>query len=281
MTDWYLILMVWGDKYGAPDCNRLIRDAYAHSDSIKGVVVLTDRMDRALDTRATPCPIAPDFDRDDYKSGGLPVKISMFEIDALPGGAACVYVDLDSAIIGDLGALAAMTKTAPIWTLGTFRARFNFWSRLKWRLSRGRVFGAGNSSAFAFCNKFAGNPTEKFRGNAPVFGRHNPHARLNDDRFIGWSCQDIIRPIPTDMAVRFRMEFLSPTVLLNRIKAWVRRNRRQNLALVTFDGDMTKPGMVRALREGDLIVDHHGRQGRWSEPEMSGLRGRLQAGLQD
>ncbi|WP_439154128.1 hypothetical protein [Yoonia sp.] len=281
MTDWYLILMVWGDKYGAADCNRLIRDAYAHSNSINGVIVLTDRMDRTLDPRATLCPIAPDFDREDYKSGGLPVKISMFEIDALPTGAACVYVDLDSAIIGDLGALAALTQTAPIWTLGTFRARFNLWARLKWRLSKGNIFGAGNSSAFAFCNKFAGNPTAKFRENAPIHGRHNPHARLNDDRFIGWSCQDIIRPIPTNLAVRFRMEFLSPTVLLNRIKAWARRNHRQDLALVTFDGDKTKPEIVRALREGDLIVDHHGRQGRWCDAEMSGLRARLKAGLQD
>ncbi|MBE0412661.1 MAG: hypothetical protein IBX59_03400 [Yoonia sp.] len=273
--------MVWGDKYGDADCNRLIRDAYANSSSIRGVIVLSDRLNRVIDSRATLHPIVADFDTPAFKSGGLPVKISMFDIDVLPEGAPCVYVDLDSAIIGDLGKLAALTRSGPIWTLGTFRARFNLWARIKWRLTRGRSYGAGNSSAIAFRNRFPGNPTQKFRGHAPIFGNHNDAARQNDDRFIGWSCQDLIRPIPTDLAVRFRMEFLAPTLALNRVKARARRKRRQHLVLVTFDGDLTKPETICALRDNEIIVDHHGRRGHWNDTEISGLRARLYAGLQD
>ncbi len=273
MEGWYLILMIWGDAYGDADCNRLIRTAYAHSPSLKGVVVLTDRTDRKLDSRAVQAPIAADFDLPEHKKNGLAVKISLFQIDALPKGAPCVYIDLDSAIIGDLGQLAALTQQGPLWTLPTARARFTAWSRLRWRFSGGRRYGAGNSSVFAYRNAFAGNPTAKFRDRTPVLGQMaSDNIRGNDDRFIGWSCQDIIRPLPRHLAVRFRIEFLEVTVWLNRIKARLRRKARQSLVVVTFDGALTKPSVIAALPDGAEIADHHGRRARWTDQEMSGLR---------
>lgn len=276
MTDWYLVLMIWGDAYGDADCNRLIRAAYRHSDRLQGVIVLTDRTDRALDPRAQPVAIPADFDRPDFKTGGLPVKIALFDIAALPPGAICVYVDLDSAIIGDLGPLAQLTDRAPIWTLPTVRARFGPWGRLIWRLSGGRRFGAGNSSIFAYRNGFSGNPTWMFRTDGTVFGRHAaPAVRMNDDHFIGWCCQGAIRPIPGHLAVRFRMEFLEVTPWLNALKARLRRKKRQSLAVVTFDGSLTKPETILSLPQNAPIIDHHGRRGRWNDLHLSGLQGRL------
>lgn len=281
MTDWFLVLMIWGERYGDGDCNRLITSAFAQSASLQGAVVLTDRTDRKIDARAMQCAIADDFDRPELKRGGFPIKISMFEIDALPEGSVCVYVDLDSAIIGDLGQIAGLANTGPLWTLPTPRARFNAWARFNWRLSKGRRYGAGNSSAFVYRNKFPGNPTRKFRDNTPIFGRQGDKERKNDDRFIGWSCQDIIRPLPSNRAVRFRIEFLELTVWLNRLNALLRKRRRQDLVLVTFDGALTKPQDICRLHDGDQISDHHGRRGLWTDFQMSGLRDRLRAGLQD
>ena len=40
MSDWYLILMIWGDAYSDADCDRLIRKAHMHSPSLKGTIVL-------------------------------------------------------------------------------------------------------------------------------------------------------------------------------------------------------------------------------------------------
>jgi len=282
VNDWYLILMIWGDAYSDADCNRLIRKAHMQSPSLKGAIVLSDRVDRHLDPRAIQCRISPDFDRSDFKKNGLAVKISMFEIDVLPPGALCVYVDLDSVIIGDLGKVAALTLTAPLWTLPTPRARLDAWSRLRWRLSRGRRYGAGNSSVFAYRNAFPGNPTAKFRNKTSVFGQAaSDDIRSNDDRFIGWSCQDVIRPLPTQLAVRFRIEFLEVTFWMNRIKARCRRGARQSLVVVTFDGALTKPAVIATLRDGAVITDHHGRRARWTDLEMSGLRQIMQDALQD
>jgi hypothetical protein len=279
---WYLVLMIWGDAYGDAVCNRLIRQAYAYGRGPAGVVVLTDRTDRDLDARALQCPIPADFDQDAYKTGGLPVKIALFDIAALPKDAVCVYVDLDSAIIGDAGRLAALTSpAAPIWTLPTPRGRFNAVSRLVWRRSKGRRFGAGNSSVFAYRNGFAGNPTQKFRDHATIFGLSGDSHRSNDDRFIAWSCQDLIRPIPRDLAVRFRIEFLELSATLNRIKAVLRHKPRQRLAIVTFDGSLTKPETIAAFPQGALITDHHGRRGYWTQAQTSGLRTRLLAALRD
>lgn len=280
MNEWYLILMIWGDRYSDADCNRLIRTAYSHSPTLKGVVVLSDRLDRHLDPGAVQCPISKDFDHSDFKKNGLAVKISMFEIEVLPPDTLCVYVDLDSVIIGDLGKLAALTRDAPLWTLPTPRARFNAVSRMRWRLSKGRRFGAGNSSVFAYRNAFAGNPTAKFRQKTPVFGQTaSERVRRNDDRFIGWSCQDIIRPLPSNFAVRFRIEFLEVALWLNRIKALLRRKKRQDLVVITFDGALTKPDVIAGLSDGELITDHHGRRARWTDFQMGGLRARILAGL--
>lgn len=280
VTSWYLVLMIWGDRYSDADCNRLIRAAYAHSPTIKGAVVISDRTDRQLDPRAMQCLIPADFDRPENKTGGLAVKISMFDIAALPPGAPCVYVDLDSAIIGDLGRLADLTQYAPLWTLPTQRARFTALSRLRWRLSGGRRYGAGNSSLFAYRNGFAGNPAATYRDNTPIFGQIAGAAlRQNDDHFIGWACQNVIRPLPRRLAVRFRMEFMEITLWLNRVKAALRRKARQDLVVVTFDGDLTKPAAIMALAEGDLIKDHHSRRTRWNDSQISGLRGKLLAAL--
>jgi hypothetical protein len=149
-------------------------------------------------------------------------------------------------------------------------------------LSRGRRYGAGNSSVFAYRNAFPGNPTAKFRNKTPVFGRAaSDDIRSNDDRFIGWSCQDVIRPLPTQLAVRFRIEFLEVTFWMNRIKARYRRKARQALVVVTFDGALTKPAVIATLRDGAVITDHHGRRARWTDLEMSGLRQTMQDALQD
>ncbi|WP_019956472.1 hypothetical protein [Yoonia vestfoldensis] len=272
--------MIWSDAYGDADCNRLIRTAHAHSSSLKGVVVLSDRTNRQLDARAIQSPIAVDFDRPEHKKNGLAVKISLFEIDALPAGAPCVYVDLDSAIIGDLGQLAVLTRHGPLWTLPTSRARFSAWSRLRWRLSGGRRYDAGNSSIFAYRNAFPGNPTVKFRARTPVLGQAaSDIIRGNDDLFVGWSCQDTIRPLPSNLAVRFRIEFLELSLWLNQIKALLRRKKRQDLVVITFDGALTKPDVIAGLSDGELVTDHHGRRARWTDFQMGGLRARMRAGL--
>ena len=84
---WWLVLTTWGDRYEDHHCNQLIESAYLHSSTIQGVVVLSDRSDRNIDDRASVVPIPADFNTSEYKSGVYPIKICLFNIEAIPNDA--------------------------------------------------------------------------------------------------------------------------------------------------------------------------------------------------
>jgi len=238
-------------------------------------MVLTDRMDRHIDQRATRVPIPDDFQRDDFKRGGLPIKICMFDLPQLPAGTACVYVDLDSIVIGSLDKLAALTADGDLWTIDIFPRRFSAWHRWRHRLTGGRHFVSGNSSAFAYRNAFADNPTAQFR--AMMAAGTLPPKMRHDDKFIAWSCQQIIRGLPDRWVANFRLEFLAPTMWLTRLFSIWRKRARAELSVVTFAGKRTKLETLRTLEDGARMVDHHGRVGIWSDQMTSGVKSRIMA----
>lgn len=274
MTDsWYLVLMIWGEQYQDEHCNKLIRQAMAQSHHCMGAVVFTDRMDRSIDPRARLIPIPDDFSDPTMKVGGLPVKLSIFEIDGIDQGETCVYVDLDSVIIGSLDPVAELSRHSPLWTIPTFPRPFSWWSRLLWRVTNRKSFRYGNSSAFVYLNKYPRNPTEQFRSN--VKAGTLPKKLRHDDRFIGWSSQDVVRGIPTNLVVNFRYEFLYPALWIGWLMTRLRRKARAGIALVTFAGPQTKPELLISLSSGQKIVDHHGRLGIWTDKYTSGLKSKI------
>ncbi|SIT86001.1 hypothetical protein SAMN05421665_2195 [Yoonia rosea] len=276
--EWWLVLVIWGEKYSDDDCNRLIFSALRHSTNCKGVCVLTDRLDRAIDSRATLVPFPEDFNRDDFKRSGLPIKICMFDLPTVPEGDVCIYVDLDSMIVGNLDKIAVLAEKADIWTIDVFPRRFSRFRRARFRLSGGKYFTAGNSSCFVFKNRFPGNPTEKFR---TLFAAGKlPKRLLHDDRFIGWSCQEKLRGFPTHLVSYFRLEFLAPAMWITRLFAIFRKRLRQQIVVVTFAGRNTKLEKLLAAGKDERIVDHHGRVGYWTNDLTSGISGKIEAELQ-
>lgn len=273
--NWWLVLIIWGEKYSDDHCNQLIFSALRHAQNCRGICVLTDRMDRKIDRRAQMVPIPEDFARADFKTGGLPVKISMFDLPAIPKGDVCIYVDLDSMIIGNLDRLAPLADKADIWTIDVFPFRFSKYRRARYRLSGGKRFTKGNSSTFVFRNGFEGNPTSQFRS---LFGTGRLEPRfLHDDRFIGWSCQEKIRGFPTHLVSNFRLEFLSPAMWITRLYAAMRKRLRQQMVIVTFAGPKTKLETILAQDENTRLVDHHGRVGYWNDKLTGGVRSRVAA----
>ena len=252
-----------------------MRAALSMSDRCAGAVVVTDRTDRRIDPRARQVPIPADFDSPEMLSGGLPVKMALFDLPEIPQGAPCVYLDLDSVVLGPMDRLARLTERAALWTIPVFPRPFSALFRLLWRLTGRRVYATGNSSAFVWVNGFPGNPTQVFRdlhraGTLP--------ARLyHDDIFIPWACQDVIRGIPVDDIVNFRFEYLAPTMWLSTLFARLRRRARRDLVAVTFAGPLTKPETLAALPEGAVVRDHHGRVARWDRAHMGELPTRLAA----
>ena len=270
---WYLILMIWGEQYTDEHCNKLIRQAMHFSENCQGAIVFSDRLDRTIDPRGRLVAIPDDFSDSEMKVGGLPVKLSMFEVEGVPDEAVCVYVDLDSVVVGSLDRVAALSDRAKLWTIPTFPRPFSPWSRFLWRVTKREKYRFGNSSAFVYRNKYRNNPTEQFR----QLRRQNalPKKLRHDDRFIGWSSQDVVRGLPTSLVVNFRYEFLWPYVSIGWMVSLFRRRSRAGLALVTFAGPMTKPEMLCMSEHGSLVKDHHGRIGVWSDRYTSGVRDRI------
>ena len=274
---WYLILMIWGEQYTDEHCNKLIRQAMHFSKKCQGAIVFSDRLDRSIDPRGRLVAIPDDFSDPEMKVGGLPVKLSIFEVEGVPDEAVCVYVDLDSVVVGNLDRIAALSDRAKLWTIPTFPRPFSSSSRFFWRVTKRKRYRFGNSSAFVYRNKYRNNPTAQFRQLRQQ--KALPKKLMHDDRFIGWSSQDVVRGLPTNLVVNFRYEFLWPNVFIGRIVTLFRRRSRKSLVLITFAGPMTKPETLCKLEDGSRVKDHHGRVGVWNDRYTSGVRDRLLVSL--
>lgn len=268
-SGWWLVLIIWGNKYPDSLCNQLIHSAYRHSKKCAGVLVLSDRLDRDIDKRACVELIPDTFNNQKLKQGGLPVKICLFDLPIVPVGCPCIYIDLDSSIIGNLDKLISLLNVAPIWTIDAFMQRFSFFWRLLYRLTNGKKFAVGNSSVFVFKNGFKGNPTTKFKH---MWAADTiPQELLNDDVFVAWSCQEIIRGLPTHWVVNCRKEFFAHFMWINYVSALIRRSRRQHISVVTFAGENNKLEAFMMLQENAVLTGHHGKVGRWNTFFTSGV----------
>ncbi|MCW1952522.1 MAG: hypothetical protein KIH44_014280 [Octadecabacter sp.] len=272
-TGWYLILMVWGNRYSDDFCNRLIHSAFKYSKNCRGAVILTDRCDRDIDPRGKQVKIDPYFNIDAFKKDGLAIKISMFEIDAVPKGATCVYLDLDSLILGELDSVAALSEDAELWTIDVFPRRFNARTRRKALNTQGKTYRVGNSSAFVYKNKFEGNPTQQFR--ALHAAGDLPADMAHDDKFIGWACQQQLRGFPTDMVCYFRVEFFWPTMWLADLMSKFRKSAREKIKIITFAGPNTKLDILLDLPDGASIRCHHNRIARWDDQQTNNIKSRI------
>jgi hypothetical protein len=267
---WYLVLMIWGDRYSDAFCNRLIHSTFKYSKACCGAIIITDRCDRDIDPRGMQVEISSYFNTSTFKTGGLAVKISMFEINEIPEGATCIYVDLDSLILGELDSVAALSDEAKLWTIDVFPSRFNARARRKALRTGGQKYRVGNSSAFVYRNKFAGNPAEKFRERHAA-DQLTPDM-IHDDKFIAWAGQQYLRGFPTDMVSYFRVEFLWPTMWIADLVSKFRKAARKNIKIVTFAGPKTKLDILLKLPDGATITCHHNRVARWDDQQTNKIK---------
>lgn len=267
--DWWLVLMIWGEKYPDSLCNQLIHSAYRHSKNCAGVLVLSDRLDRKIDKRAYVEQIPDEFNNDKLKQGGLPIKICLFDLPIVPVDSPCIYVDLDSSIIGDVDKLIPLLDISPIWTIDAFMNRFSSFSRLMFSLTKGRKMVVGNSSVFLFKNGFKDNPTAKFR--ELLKNNAVPKTLLNDDVFVAWSCQEQLRGLPSQWVINCRKEFFAHFDWMLYVFALVKRRRRQHISIITFAGENNKLGDLMALCKGETLIGHHDKVGRWDTFFTSGV----------
>lgn len=281
MTDrFWLILVAWGDRYGVEYINHLAKTTLKLSKMCDRVVLITDRERPGVDPRVVQETFPEGFRRPELFKGGYPAKLALFTCPGAPSDMRCVYVDLDTIMVGDIGRIAAdLRQPNEFLMLKAGSVGFNALSRLVNRLSQGERYSTGNSSVLAFTAGEGRRLAERFLASHSDIATHSAKHMKVDDAFISWFAAQDLRAIRTDHAVMFRREFLSRVPGLARLKGrlpWVRR-RRQNLVAITFNGAEYKPSVILELSEGDPIYDRKGRKGYWSQADMGPLQDKIVA----
>ncbi len=273
-----LVLAIWGTKYGAAHVNQLVESAFDQSPGLAEVILLTDRRRKGIDHRVRQEAFPPPFDGAEFFGWGYRAKLAVFSPAVLPRGMACVFLDLDSVVVGDLGRIATLVRR-PDDLFMLPPAGIGFGKLRRWldRLRGGRSFPVGNSSILAYHADASPNLAETYVRVHKSGGLAAERRMQIDDVVISWFGRGRIRGVPTSAGVMFRREYLSKVPFWAVLKArlpWVRR-RREQIAAVTLNGVAVKPEMLAALPEGATVTDGRGRRGPWTDAALGPVRARL------
>ncbi|SEB88486.1 hypothetical protein [Rhodobacter sp. 24-YEA-8] len=262
-----LILAIWGERYGAAHINGIVQGAFDHSPGMREAVLVSDRPRPDLDPRIRQCLFPAPFNQPEFFSRGYRAKVAVLSPEITPRDLRCIYIDLDSAVIGDLGRLAALVRDeTSLFMLPPTGLGFSRLRRLIDRLRPGAHFPVGNSSVLAFHAGVTPNPACLYAAMLQDPQNRTAGDMCIDDVIISSLARDIIRAVPEDCAVMLRREFMSKLPFWPRIKAalpWIAA-RRRHIAVVTMNGPEVKSEQLGRLETGSPIRDGRGRKGVWS-----------------
>lgn len=279
-----LVLALWGSRYGAPHVNEIVAEAYRLSPGLVQVVLMTDQVRAGIDGRVQQKVFPPPFDGPEFFGHGYRAKLAVFSAVTPDTDVPCVFLDLDSIVVGDLGRLAAQVRGPDdLLMLPPAGLGFGPLRRLLDRIRRGKMtFPVGNSSVLAFHAAAQPNLAETYAGYWRSGQFPQGWTSPIDDVLISRFGRGRVRGVPTDCAVMLRREFLSRLPLWPRVKSRLRgvRQRRARIAAITMNGVAVKPEVLATLPEGATLGDGRGRTGRWSEAGFGSLWAPLRAACQ-
>ena len=275
---WQCVMLSYGTKFPDEDINRIARAVRRHSPGVVRISVMTDRERPGVDDNVVQLML-PDFYRQSqFMRGGCHAKIAMFEPGFLQNDVPAIYIDLDSAILGDLGRALSLRKGADrIMMLHHLYVPFGPLGRFLHRRTQGRKYARGNASMVVFDPDQSSYIDAAFKDQYQQNGLDGLDALSSDEQFISWSAQMKIQTIPSRIIAKFHYEFMSVIPGWPLIKAqlqWVRAKRR-NLAAVTFCDEASKPEYLLQLHDGQKIMDRRYRRLTWSVWHIGDIGKRL------
>lgn len=278
-TSWCLVMVAWGQKYHDGYVDVLVSAAFEKSTSLTGAVLFTDVIRAGIDPRVKQVEIPAELRRPEFFRGGYPVKLCLFDQRHLPADMPCVYIDLDTLILGDLQQLAKLVQEPEqVFMLPPSVIGFNPLSRLMFRLSGGARYRVGNSSILAFHSGSAANLALQFVAEYDSTPGDKPKHLQIDDVFISKTRQPYLKDVPAHLGAMFRREFLSrlPRPLYRRRAGAATLARRRSLIAVTLNDAPFKPEKIAGWRDGQVIMDPKGRRGIWSDRTIGPVRAEIQ-----
>lgn len=278
ITRFCLVLMAWGNKYTNRHINYIYENA-SQSVGLTQTLLITDRIRDGISDDIEQKLIPEWFNKPEFFKGGYPVKLSVFHQDVLPKDAICIYLDLDTLVLGDLQHIAALLKNKNQYfmlpsksSLGmTFVSRFIFY------MTKQTKYSVGNSSVVLFHSASNPNLAQTF------IDLYNHGARGSkfeiDDKFISWFTQKTLHPLPKKLCNMFRRKYMSRFLVLLRVKLTISKLLKQNdsLVVITFNDEVCKPENLTKLNDGAIVIDNRGRKLIWSEKILGRIFNEIRA----
>ena len=275
---WQCVMICWGDRYGAEVINHLAENILHSASSAPRFVLMTDRARPGLLPEIQTVAFPEFFLKDEFKGPGCQAKLGMFQKGVLPEDLPAIYVDLDTAILGDLTrAFDFQPVEETIQLLQSAVLPFGPLARLIYRVTSEKKYARGNSSVVVFHPAHCHFIAERFKALYEKHGGMGIRPMVADERFISWVAQPRMRALPKSFAVKFPTEFMLPSRVLCYLKSslpWIRR-RRENLVAITFCGLSNKPETLIELQENEEVVDNKNRILIWNDRVLGNLRHRL------
>ena len=271
-----VILVKWGTKYSATYVNGLRAAILRRTDADVRFICITDDgdgLDPAFDVRPFPEFGAP-FDA--LTRGCLP-KVAMFQHGVAEPGKPAIFIDLDTAVVGDITKLGDWIAQERVLHLLS-RYLVPLWRvrRLAKVLMPNRPY-IGNTSLVGFFpedhyqifDSFIEELGPAFRANGEK--REGMDKRFYDDeRWISWGARDELRVWPRDLAAKFTEEYMARSfeAAEKRDSNPEAQNRRETQVAVTFHGEVLKPEELVGFESGHPIQWKQHKT-RWNYPVFS------------
>ncbi|MBT8416182.1 MAG: hypothetical protein KJO42_01970 [Silicimonas sp.] len=277
---WQCLLICWGDKYHSEYINHTIRAVIRECATTPRFVLISDRPRPGLHPDVTVVEFDPWWLQKQFRTISLQAKLYMFEKGVVPDDLPCVYLDLDTAVLGDIGqAVGLMKNRKSLLMVQSVVLPFGWPGRLVYRLTGGRRYARGNSSIVVFHPAECSYIPETFRALYERYdGTFGIRPMIGDERFISWCAQMHINRIPNWLGVKFLNEYMHSAKWMIYLKGalpWVRA-RREGVAAVTLPGEFVKPELLVTYEDGYEIRDEKNRWLLWNDRALGAMRGRLQ-----
>ncbi|SLN52972.1 hypothetical protein PSA7680_02761 [Pseudoruegeria aquimaris] len=275
-----IVFVKWGSrKYSSTYVNGLVDAILARTKSPCRFVCLTED-GAGLDDRIETIPF-PDLglplETLTSRGGSLP-KMGIFKEGILHDGYETLYIDLDSAILGDVQDMAdCLKRRRGLYLLQRHVIPYWRFQGLVDKILPERFY-LGNTALMAFYPEDWRFMAEKVREEYPAIHmakaeKGTPMPKLyaggNEYLISAWAGRSL-RVFPKGVAVKFTQEYMAPFIWAARLKdhmPWIKA-RRARQAAVTFHGEPLKPKYLVNMKEGDYIgFKHH--HTRWHYPEIT------------
>lgn len=249
-----VVCLSWGTKYGPEVINYLQAEAVRLSSRPVRFVCITD----------APRDLHADIVQKQFPAFALPfeemkfgcrAKLAMFAPGMLEPDLPTVYLDLDTALLGDPAKLVVELERHR----GMFMLMNHYvqWWKLPKAIKKlaGSRYYFGNSSILAFYPGEMEHIYTRFNEEIARVAGEPPKRLASDERFISYSNRDNLRVFPTSLANKFAEEYMMPLPWMEDIRKrlpWVKA-RRDGLVAMTFVSEGLKSDRLIAFKTGDLL----------------------------